>query len=304
LSTLVVFAATPDPFWQLSPRFEADVVEASPWPVVFARDTQAFIAALPEATVIVAYPFAPGSLRRASALRAVHLLSAGIPEGFMKLARERDIEVTTSSGENATVVAEQALLLTMYAIRGVGALRRWEPHRWQPTKALADLRVVVLGAGPVGVAIGVLFARLVARVTLMSRTARDGMPSYMEALSPTRDADVVVLACPSTAETRALFGSLDALMALREDVALVNVARGELVDERHVASWLEARPRARYATDVTTPEPYPNDGLLRRTPRVWITPHVGGRGPDVRGRLEARALERVRALAASLGARP
>lgn len=98
-------------------------------------------------------------------------------------------------------------------------------------------------------------------------------------------ADVVVLAAPSTPATR---GVVDAgfLAAMRPGALLVNVARGDLVDEAALLHALDIGVPGAAALDVTATEPLPADSPLWRHPAVTITPHASGR---TTGRLDRAA---------------
>jgi 2-oxoglutarate dehydrogenase complex dehydrogenase (E1) component-like enzyme len=78
--------------------------------------------------------------------------------------------------------------------------------------------------------------------------------------------------------------------ALKDDAIVVNLARGELVDEDALLAFLARSPRSRYATDVTIPEPYPPDGKLGASDQIVITPHVGARREDAWQAIEASTL--------------
>ena len=101
--------------------------------------------------------------------------------------------------------------------------------------------------------------------------------------------DAIFVCVPDAPETRALFGT-EFFGRLRPRAQLINVGRGGLFDERELLAFLSANPRARYAADVASPEPYPSDGDLYRSPQVLLTPHLGGRRADLWPGLVARTL--------------
>ena len=92
------------------------------------------------------------------------------------------------------------------------------------------------------------------------------------------EADVVVLAAPSTPDTAGLIGA-EELDAMSEDAWLVNVARGALVDTDALVAALAAGSIAGAALDVTDPEPLPDGHPLWTEPRALITPHRANFGP-------------------------
>ena len=88
-------------------------------------------------------------------------------------------------------------------------------------------------------------------------------------------ADVVVLACPLTEETRGMIGEAQ-VKALKSTAYLVNVARGGIVQTPALIEALEHKRIAGVGLDVVDPEPLPPGHALWKLPNVVISPHVGG----------------------------
>jgi phosphoglycerate dehydrogenase-like enzyme len=226
-------------------------------------------------------------LLAAPALRWLHVHSAGADRPvFVELVR-RGVPVTTSSGANAPVVAQTALL-------GLLALARHWPrlqaaqreHRWAPLFGSGlprDLRgqtAVVVGWGPVGREIGRLLQALGLRVVVVRQSDRAAGPglvtvpdTQLRTVLPT--ADWLVLACPLTARTRGLVGAGE-LALLPPHCGLVNVARGDVVDEAALVAALRAQRLGGACLDVFTQEPLPADSPLWDLPNAIVTPHSAG----------------------------
>ena len=222
-------------------------------------------------------------------LRVVQLLSAGVepwlpvvPTGVL-LCNGRGVH-----GASTAELAVAGLLALLRDLPGYEARR--QAHEWRPTRTpgVTGRRVLVLGAGDIGRRVAAALAAFDAEVTLVARTARDGVRGLadVQALLPRQDA--VVLALPDTPETR---GLVDAgfLAALPDGAVLVNVARGAIVDTAALLAQLR-RERLYAFLDVTDPEPLPADHPLWDAPNLLLTPHVGG---GTRG-WERRAYELVR----------
>ena len=93
-------------------------------------------------------------------------------------------------------------------------------------------------------------------------------------------AQFVVLACALTDETRFLFNS-ERFGLMRQDSYLVNIARGEVVDQDALLEALSSGQIAGAATDVTYPEPLPEGHPMWSEPRLIITPHTADTLPQV-----------------------
>lgn len=208
-------------------------------------------------------------------LRVVQLLTAGFDNALRYVPR--GVTLCNAGGVHDASTAELAVGLILASLRGLDEFARAMPSGawvYARREALADKRVLVIGAGGVGRAVQRRLEPFETDVTMAARTARPGVvaTSDVGVLLPT--VDVVVLAVPLTEDTTGLVD--DAFLShMREGALLVNVARGPVVDTdalvRHVAAG-----RIRAAVDVTDPEPLPPGHPLWVLPGVIISPHVGG----------------------------
>ena len=220
----------------------------------------------------------------APALRWLHVCSSGLDLPQYRYALGRGTRVTSSAGVTAVPIAQSAVAAIVAQSRGFDhwlaaqARGEWAPLTGaQRPKELGDMSVVVLGAGAIGTEICRLLKPFGVHVTAVRRAARAVPPfdrtvdlSRLDELLPA--CDWLVLALPLTDETQ---GLIDArrLALLRPEARIVNVARGELVDEPALCDALVAgRLRGAYL-DTFVEEPLPRDSALWRLPNVWISPH-------------------------------
>jgi phosphoglycerate dehydrogenase-like enzyme len=120
-------------------------------------------------------------------------------------------------------------------------------------------------------------------------------PTQLMELLP--KADLVVLACPLTADTRGLIGEAQ-LKAMKKSAYLINIARGGIVQTPALVEALERKQIAGAGMDVTDPEPLPATHALRTMPNVVLSPHVGGQSADARDRQWRLLRENLRRFAA------
>jgi phosphoglycerate dehydrogenase-like enzyme len=104
--------------------------------------------------------------------------------------------------------------------------------------------------------------------------------------------DYLVLACPLTEATEGLVDA-DALDALPNDAAVVNVGRGGVVDTDALVGAIRRNYVRAAALDVTDPEPLPRDHPLWDFENVLLTPHVSGHTPHYFTRLADVLAENV-----------
>uniref|UniRef100_A0A3P8T626 Zgc:136493 n=1 Tax=Amphiprion percula TaxID=161767 RepID=A0A3P8T626_AMPPE len=105
-----------------------------------------------------------------------------------------------------------------------------------------------------------------------------------------RRSDFVVLAVRLTSETTGLIGSRE-LELMKPTATLVNISRGQVVDQDALVQALRSGTIRAAALDVTHPEPLPRDHPLFSLPNVLITPHVGANTPSTGGRMVEMMVE-------------
>jgi phosphoglycerate dehydrogenase-like enzyme len=208
-------------------------------------------------------------------LRVVQLLTAGADAYVGKLPA--GVTLCDARGVHGSSTSEWVLTAILASLREFPGFvldqqaRRWSPHG---TGELAGSRVLVVGAGDVGDAIRRRLLPFEVTVTMVARTARDGVHGIDELPDLLPAADVVVVVVPLTDATRGLVGT-GFLARMRTGALLVNAARGPVADTAALLAELESG-RLRAAVDVTDPEPLPADHPLWAAPGLLLTPHVGG----------------------------
>jgi len=230
-------------------------------------------------------------LRQSQSLRWVHIHSAGADRQIYLDLLAKGVRVTTSSGANAQVVATVALAGILALARRFPLLwaeqqtRQWIPMMGErmPRDLLGQTATIV-GWGPIGQKLGSLLQALGMRVVAVrQQVAAEPSPasggvemvtfeSWTQVLPKT---DWLILACPLTAKTRQLV-TASVLASLPPGAHLVNVARGEVVDEPALVSALQSGHLEGAFLDVFAHEPLPSNSPLWALPQVMITPHAAG----------------------------
>jgi phosphoglycerate dehydrogenase-like enzyme len=125
-------------------------------------------------------------------------------------------------------------------------------------------------------------------------------PSYVFSLSKPDKlmdllpiADVTVVACPLTPETRRLMDDAQ-FKVMKKSAYLINVARGGIVSTPALLKALEGKQIAGAGLDVTDPEPLPSDHPLWKMSNAVISPHVAGQSSGAAGRQWRLMRENVR----------
>jgi glyoxylate/hydroxypyruvate reductase A len=240
--------------------------------------------------ILGGWPFPLDLRARAPRLKWFHQLPAGASNLRLGDLWGSDIKVTTSRGVGNTLgIAEYAVAAILhfaksfdyaYADRQAGRA----DARIRGSLMAAGKTVCVVGAGGIGQEVGRLCAALGMTVVGTRRAAHSGpLPKGFSEIGTTSDldrmlgaSDFVVICAQWTPETTGLFNDAR-FAAMKQDVVLVNVARGEIVDEDALAAALTANRLRGAVLDVYIGEfERPPPQRLWSDPRVLITPHSSG----------------------------
>jgi glyoxylate/hydroxypyruvate reductase len=221
--------------------------------------------------------------RNAPRLRWIQGTSAGIGERLRRTGLvDTDLVFTTAAGVHGSSLAEFVVLGLLYFYRDVPRLQRMQAaHRWEryTNTELAGRRVLLIGLGGVGRTIARRLAGLDLEVWGVRQTSGGAPPegvtrvlSFDDFRRALGEIDALVLACPLTERTHRLIGAPE-LAALPPHALLVNVARGQVVDEPAMASALRAGRLRGAVLDVAEIEPLPDDSPLWDLPNILVSPH-------------------------------
>ncbi|HZU06796.1 MAG TPA: D-2-hydroxyacid dehydrogenase [Chloroflexota bacterium] len=217
-------------------------------------------------------------------LRWVHTMGAGVDGDLAPELVERDVILTRTRGLHDKPVSEWVMMLLLAVSKRLPELvLAQQARRWQPLDVpvtLAGRTVGIVGYGEIGRAIA---ARARGFGLRLIATRRRPQPApELDALYPAEalpellaQSDYVVICTPLTRETRGLIGERE-LRAMRPTAWLINVARGEIVQEDALLRALREGWIAGAALDVFSQEPLPPESPLWTAPNLLITPHNAG----------------------------
>jgi phosphoglycerate dehydrogenase-like enzyme len=256
--------------------------------VRMADNAEALAGALEGAQILFGWDFRTGLLAgawpHAGSLRWIHAASVGVDALLVDPVVASDVVVTNTRGVFERPIAEYVLgLILVFAKDLLTTLALQRERRWlhRDAEMIQGRRVLILGAGGVARELAPLLRAAGMEVQVVGRTARDAdsvlgrvvASSDVDSLLP--EADFVVLALPLTAETR---GFLDArrIGLLHREARLINVGRGDLIDETALVAALSDGQIAGAALDVFAEEPLPARHPLWVMDRVIVSPHMSG----------------------------
>lgn len=254
---------------------------------------------LSEAEGLFCWKLPDGLIRRMPCLNWVQNSGAGVDHLLNHPELPRHIPITRADGGFGFWMARYVCAHLLVEAQRIQACRQaQDQEQWDSTLLPENLTgqvAVILGFGRIGRQIGRALRELGFRVHGIVRTPREdgefplhGQEAFPEWLPQAR---VLVLAAPSTSETR---GMLDEPLRKHghPDLLLMNVGRGDLIDPDAIRESLDQDHLGRAVLDVFPEEPLPEHHWLWRHPKVTVTPHHSGPStpahliPDIQDNLD------------------
>ena len=241
-------------------------------------------------------------LAAGTSLAVVGRAGTGLDNIDVTAAEAAGITVVNAPDANTVAAAEHALGLLFALARRIAAadasLRRgeWRRSDFVGTE-LAGKTLGIVGLGRIGLAVatraGALEMTLLGADPYVSteRAAEYGV-MLVELDELISRADFITLHVPLTSATRGAMGRPQ-LDAMKPSAALINTARGGLVDETALAEALAAGRLAGAAVDVFSDEPLPADSPLRSAPNTVLTPHLGASTREAQARAGVQTAQAV-----------
>jgi phosphoglycerate dehydrogenase-like enzyme len=212
-------------------------------------------------------------------LKWAHTIQAGVNTWPLARMRERGLVFTNGAGLAAPAIAEfvvmgmLALIKNLKGLIGLQDQRRWAPWSLGGSD-LAGSKVLIVGYGSIGREIGRRLQAFDVEVIGARRHPSDepgviGADDWRPRLG---EFDWVVLAAASTSETRGMVGQAE-LSAMKPGARIVNVARGDLIDQGALIAAARHGRIGGALLDVTHPEPPTPDDPIWTAPNVLLTSH-------------------------------
>ena len=245
-------------------------------------------------------PLTPEFLASLPELGLIACVSVGYDGVDVPWCRAHGLEVTHAKGLNADDVADHALGLLIDGWRNIAAgdrvVRegRWrDDDRMRPRPSLKGRKVGIVGLGAIGEAAARRVEALGMRVAWWGPNPKPAAwPRAETLMALARDSDILVVCARAEAANRGLI-SAEVIEAVGPQGMIVNVARGQLIDEDALIAALKDGRLGRAGLDVFAEEPTPAASWAD-VPNTVLTPHTAGGTTDSIPRMVAQALENVR----------
>ncbi|KAL4714882.1 hypothetical protein ACJJTC_012554 [Scirpophaga incertulas] len=237
-------------------------------------------------------------------LKMIAAASAGYNHCNVEELKARGIKLSNTPNVLSSAVADIAVALMLAASRrfteNLGQVRSglWRiGFQYELGQEIRGSTVGIIGLGGIGQTV---VKRLVGfEVEKFIYTGRKEKPEgkalgaeFVSLDNLLAQSDFVVLAVPLTTETKLMINSTT-LGKMKQNAILINVGRGDLVDQDALYDALKSRRIYAAGLDVTTPEPLPKDHKLLTLPNIFILPHIGSATERTRSDMAVLAANNV-----------
>ena len=239
-------------------------------------------------------------------LKVIAEFGVGYDNIDVNAASERNIAVGNTPGVLTETTADFAFSLIQASARRLAEsdrfVRKGEWKWFEPLDLLGmDINgstLGIIGMGRIGSSVAKRAVASGMRVIYYNRNkAQDEMgatrASSMDELLA--ESDFVSLHCPLTPETNGLIGATE-LKKMKRESALINTARGPVVDMEALTDALKDGTIAYAALDVTNPEPIPTDHPLLGMENVTLMPHIASATVGTRRKMSEMTVENILAV--------
>lgn len=236
-----------------------------------------------QARILLTFNISDELIKKAANLQWIQALGTGVDSIVGLPSLTKNVLVTSIRGIHGPQMSELAILLMLALTRRFPDMVRnqdeavWD--RW-PAELLLQKKVGILGLGVVGEEIARKCKAFGMTVYGINRSkkqvdAADRFFGLDGLRTVAREVDFFIIVVPLTPETRGMVGA-EVISAMKPTAFLLNLARGEVVDEKALIQALELGTIAGAALDVFYEEPLPHGHPFWKMKNVIVTPHIGG----------------------------
>lgn len=251
-------------------------------------------------------PITKEMLLGAKKLKLVQQPTVGYQHIDIQGIAELNIPVANVAGANDIAVAEHTIMMAMALLKKLlYTHNKTAAGEWVQIEMfsmgvfeLQDKMWGIIGCGKIGrevakrlIPFGVQM-QYYDKVQLPQDVEKSLNLKYVPLDKLLRTSDIISLHLPLTEETKNLLDE-KRLSLIKPHAIIINVARGELIDEVALAKALKQKAIAGAGIDVFSKEPISKDNPLLSCPNVLLTPHIAGATNESRGRIIKKTVENI-----------
>jgi phosphoglycerate dehydrogenase-like enzyme len=271
----------------LERTISADKKAARLFERVYTSGREELLENIESADVLLSFAVTEAIITKANNLKWIQFASAGVEKSLNPTLLSSNIKITCCRGMHADSIAEYIMMqILAFAKKLPRAANFQREHRWEFEPMLEgkfDLNgktLCIAGLGSIGRRLAKLASAFDMHVIGTINTPRkvayvDEVYGAGKLNKCLPQADIVALCTPLTDKTYQLIGAKE-LALMKTNALIVNIGRGNLIDETALIEALKSGKIAGAGLDVFEVEPLPSDSPLWDMPNVMITPHISG----------------------------
>lgn len=239
-------------------------------------------------------------------LKYIGILATGVNVVDLEFARQKGITVTNVRNYTGRSAAQMVFAFILELTHRIGhhsqtvVQNKWSECRdfcyWDyPLVELDGKTIGIIGFGGIGKNVATIASAFGMQVMVNTRTVPEPAPAGIEFCDLEtifNQCDVITLHCPLTKATER-FINAQRLQQMKETAFLVNISRGQLIDEQDLANALNSDQIAGAGLDVLASEPADPNCPLLKAKNCFITPHFAWATFESRTRLMSSAVSNL-----------
>jgi phosphoglycerate dehydrogenase-like enzyme len=236
----------------------------------------------------------PQSLEQYKNLKWIALISAGYDHVDLEYLKKRNIMLTNVKDVFSIQIAEDVVSKIMFFNRNLGFhYDRQKEKVWKYKSVSHEIygsTIGILGTGSIGQHVAKRLKAFDTKIIGYKKTY-DHVPHFDVIYTEQhglyellKESDYVIVALPLNDHTKYLLDA-KALSMMKENALLVNVARGDIIDQQALTKALVSHQIRGAALDVTSPEPLLETDPLWSLDNCFITPHNASASPKIHERI-------------------
>lgn len=233
-------------------------------------------------------------------LKYLALISAGYDTLDLEYLKKRKILVTNAKDVFSIQIAEDVIAKILYFNKNLKFhMEMQQVGEWKfksQSHEIYGSTVGILGTGSIGQHVAERIKAFKTKV-IGYKSVYDHIPHFDQIYTKQeglyqllKESDYVIVALPLNEQTKFLLDA-KALAMMKPDALLINVARGEIIDQEALIKALISEQIRGAALDVTYPEPLPKDHILWTLERCFITPHNASASPMMHQRIAEEVID-------------
>jgi phosphoglycerate dehydrogenase-like enzyme len=253
--------------------------------VEFAESKTEMLHKLPKANVC--FSFSLPEFEKVKHLELLYLGISGI-NYLDKFNIPKEFNLKTSKGISSNIIAEHTLLMALSLIRKFpNAILNQKKRKWDQSiyikamvRSIRDYNIGIIGMGNNGKAIAEIFGNIGCNVLGYSNNKveceyvnnwylKRDLNKFL------KDSEIIIIALPLRSDTFH-FINKEKLLSMGEETMIINIARGEIINENELINALKNSDIKAAALDVFEKEPLSRWSQLWKLPNLIITPHIAG----------------------------